>query len=172
MTQPISDEIKQHGLKLYLLDYSTYNIATAVSSEYGMDIGAETVKAWIKDSNWMELKVTADLKAKEKIVRDVIKTKAAKAEEHLAEYQKIRLQASSDLGGLAWSNPADAVKAVDVAIKGERSIHSGVISAQLVSGIIRILIEEIKDDTLRSRIALKLRDLIVDFEEKSHDDEK
>ena len=54
----------------------------------------------------------------------------------------------------------DAARALDLGIKGERQIMEGLINLQFVQSVLGVLVEEIADEDLLRKIALKLKSLI------------
>ena len=58
-----------------------------------------------------------------------------------------------------------AVKAIDIGIKGQREVLSGMINLQFVQDVLSILIEEINDQDTLNKIAVKLKTLVQQQEE-------
>ena len=54
----------------------------------------------------------------------------------------------------------DAAKALDIAIKGERTIMSGLVSLQFIQDVMNVLVDEISDSDVLGRVAIKLKALI------------
>lgn len=58
---------------------------------------------------------------------------------------------------------SDVMSAIEIGIKGERLVLSGILSAKLITEIITILTDEIQDQEMLRRIATKLKKAIVDY---------
>ena len=69
-------------------------------------------------------------------------------------------KAYKELDGLHFDRVFDAVKAVDIGIKGQRDVMSGLINLQFVQEVLGILVEEIQDQDTLNKIALKLKALV------------
>ena len=80
-------------------------------------------------------------------------------------YTIIANKAFRELDELHFDKAAEAVKAIDIGIKGQREVLSGMINLQFVQDVLSILIEEIKDQDTLNKIAVKLKTLVQQQEE-------
>ena len=74
-------------------------------------------------------------------------------------------KAFSELNGLQFDKALDAVKAIDVGIKGQREVLSGMINLQFVQDVLGIIIEEVADQDTLNKIAVKLKTLVQQQED-------
>ena len=93
--------------------------------------------------------------------------KIAKAtEDHIKSYRRIREKGDKFLEGhVDFDKTIDAIRAVDIGVKGERQIMSGLVSAQLVYDLINIIHEEVDDEEVLRRISAKAARLAVQYAE-------
>ena len=75
-------------------------------------------------------------------------------------YGQLRQKASSELSLLQFDRASDAAKALDLGIRGERQVMEGLINLQFVQSVLSVLVEEITDEDILKRVALKLKALI------------
>ena len=54
----------------------------------------------------------------------------------------------------------DAAKALDLGIKGERAVMSGLVSLQFIQDVMGVLVDEVTDPDILNRVALKLKALV------------
>ena len=80
--------------------------------------------------------------------------------EQLESYTTVATKGFRELEGLHFDKAFDAVKAIDVGIKGQREVISGLINLQFVQEVLSILVEEIGDQDILSRVAVKLKTLV------------
>jgi len=80
--------------------------------------------------------------------------------EHLDTYESIRHKAGHELEHLNFDRAFEAAKALDMSIKGERQVISGMINLQFVQNVLSVLVEEITDEDTLKRVAGKLKGLI------------
>ena len=159
----IPQEVKDQAQKLYLDNVAISDIVVKLKEDNTV-VTDQTVRRWIKIYNWDSQKAVSILKAQEKLAQNMAKSKVIKAEEHLKEYRDIRRKAADELQKLKFEDASNAARIVDIAIRGERDIQSGVVSAWLISQLIQILLEEVSDEDVRNRIGLRLRDVVLELE--------
>ena len=81
-------------------------------------------------------------------------------EEHLDTYEELRKKASLELKAHMFDKPFDAARALDLGIKGERTVMEGMINLQFIQDVMAVLLDEIQDPDVLSRVALKLKTLV------------
>ena len=59
-----------------------------------------------------------------------------------------------------FDRPFDAARALDLGIKGERTVMEGMINLQFIQDVMAVLLDEIQDQDVLSRIAVKLKTLV------------
>ena len=85
--------------------------------------------------------------------------------EQLDSYTTVATKGYRELENLHFDRAFDAVKAIDVGIKGQRDVISGLINLQFVQDVLGILVEEIGDQDVLSKIATKLKTLVQNQKE-------
>ena len=61
---------------------------------------------------------------------------------------------------MVFDRAIEAVRAADIGIQGERTVMEGVINIQFIQDVLSVLVEEVNDPDLISRIALRLKSLV------------
>ena len=59
-----------------------------------------------------------------------------------------------------FDKPFEAARALDIGIKGERSVLEGMINLQFIQDVMSVLVEEITDADVLNRVAFKLKTLV------------
>ena len=85
--------------------------------------------------------------------------------EQLDSYTTVATKGYRELENLHFDRAFDAVKAIDVGIKVQREVISGLINLQFVQDVLGILVEEIGDQDVLSKIAVKLKTLVLNQKE-------
>ena len=65
-----------------------------------------------------------------------------------------------ELDLLQFDKASDAAKALDLGIRGERQVMEGLINLQFVQNVLEVLVDEIHDEDVLRRVAMKLKALI------------
>ena len=160
MPKYIPNEIILEAMELYLAgNKSAREIATIVSKN-GVSVKPPTIYAWAKKEAWNQQKAVAVTDQQQKIAETEGQKFARLQQEHLTDYEKLRKKASAELDGNLFDRPFEAARALDLGIKGERSVMEGMINLQFVQDIMSVLVEEISDADTLQRIAFKLKTLI------------
>ena len=153
-------EVRERALSLYLQGYSPKDIAETSRTEFDNAVTQSTVYAWSKEGEW-------ELKRKENYTNSLEKIQETEGEkmnrvqrEHFDTYESLRHKACHELELLQFDKAIDAARALDLGIKGERQIMEGLIILQFVQSVLGVLVEEIADEELLRKIALKLKALI------------
>ena len=81
-------------------------------------------------------------------------------EEHLSTYEDLRKKASSEIKAHMFDKPFDAARALDLGIKGERAVMDGMINLQFIQDVMSVLLDEVTDQEMLGRIAVKLKTLV------------
>ena len=87
-------------------------------------------------------------------------------QEHLNSYEVATKKAYKELDELHFDRAFDAIKAMDIGIKGQREVISGLINLQFVQDVLGVLVEEISDQNILNRIAMKLKTFVQQQEER------
>ena len=153
-------DVKERALELYLQGHSSKDIAESLRTEFSNDVTQSTVYAWIKQDDW-------DLKKKEHYANALANIQETEGQrinriqqEHWDDYGKLRHKASHELDLLQFDRASDAAKALDLWIRGERQVMEGLINLQFVQSVLAVLVDEITDEEVLRRVAVKLKGLI------------
>ena len=115
-----------------------------------------------KKYDWKSENASMTTKAKE-IVKEKQSQRIARLQsEHLDSYEKMRKKAESELELLDFERAFEAVKAMDIGIQGERKTMEGMVNLQFVQDVLSVLIEEITDPDIISKVANRLRRLVAE----------
>ena len=166
MNRKYSQSVKDFAAKTYIHDDVIIpQIKVEILEKYEVEVPEDTLYQWSKEQGWKELRNKAIARARDKMVELEADHRRLDSEAHLEEYKKITTKASDALGALKFDRASDAAKAVDMAIKGERTILEGLISRRFIQGIVTIIMEEVNDKELRQRLGTRLQNFLLDFED-------
>ena len=161
MPKSFSPDVKTRALELYLRDdKSAREIVEQLWEEFEVSVKATTIYMWARENDWDNHKVEVKVKAIEQVKESSGKRFARIQQEHLQEYGQLRQKAVHDLDHLPFDKAFDAVKALDIGIKGERTVMEGMINLQFVQNVLSVLVEEISDEELLRKVAFRLKALI------------
>ena len=152
--------VKNKALELYLQGYSSKDVADSLRTEFSNNVTQSTVYAWIKEGEW-------EIKKNENYTNGLAKIQETEGQkvnriqqEHWDNYGNLRHKAAHELELLQFDKAADAAKALDLGIRGERIVIEGLINLQFVQNVLEVLVDEITDEEVLRRVALKLKNLI------------
>jgi len=166
MNRKYSQAVKDFAAKTYIHDDVIIpKIKEDILEKFDVTIPEDTLYQWSKEQGWKELRTKAIARARDKMVEVEADHRRLDSEIHLDQYKNITEKASNALGVLQFDKAADAAKAVDMGIKGERTILEGLISRRFVQGIVTIIMEEVNDKELRQRLGNRLQDFLLEFED-------
>jgi len=161
MPKSFSPEVKIRALELYLHDdKSAREIVEQLWDEFTVSVKATTIYMWARENGWDEHKIDIQTKAIEQVKESSGKRFTRIQQEHLQEYGQLRQKAVLELDHLPFDKAFEAAKALDLGIKGERIVMEGMINLQFVQNVLGVLVEEISDEDLLSKIAFRLKALI------------
>lgn len=169
--------VKDRARELYLAGETPTKISNILTSEFGVVDGkpykASTIKAWAQQGRWLLAKQTAQQQALVRLSDIASITTQEELEEQLALYRRIWQQTNRGVEALSQSDTPlrirgardmeSAAKAADVAIQGARKIQEGVLSAKLLNGILRILMDEIADERVLRNVAIRFQQLQLEL---------
>ncbi len=168
MNRKYSQEVKDFAAKTYIHDDVIIpKIKENILAKYEVNIPEDTLYQWSKEQGWKELRTKAISRARDKMVEIEADHRRLDSEVHLDQYKKITDKAAGALDILQFDRASDAAKAVDMAIKGERTILEGLISRKFIQGIVTIIMEEVNDRELRQRLGTRLQDFLLEFEDNN-----
>lgn len=164
------EEIKEIVRSRYLGEVITLKTIYKDLEENGLGdvVSLPALYRWKQIEKWDDLRQEVQDRKNAKLVERAADSLAETSREHLDNYIRIRRKAGLSLGLEDESLPIDfdksieAIKAVDLAIQGERKIQAGMIGKTLLDGILMILTEEINDEATLFRIASKFKKLIAE----------
>ena len=134
-------------------------------SKDGVVVTPPTIYAWAKKNRWGEQKDVARYDKQKELVETEGQRYSRLQREQLASYTTVTEKGYKELEGLHFDRALDAAKAIDMGIKGQREVISGLINLQFVQDVLGILVEEIGDQDVLSRIATKLKTLVQNQKE-------
>tara|TARA_R100000005_G_C4961491_1_gene177985 strand:+ start:87 stop:590 length:504 start_codon:yes stop_codon:yes gene_type:complete len=166
MPKYIPNAVKLEAMKLFLQgNLTAKEIAEQISVD-GVVVKPPTIYAWAKKEKWAEQKSVAIADKKQEIAETEAQRFARLQEEQLDSYTQISNKASREITSLHFDRALDAARAVDIGIKGQREVLSGMVSYQFVQDVLHVLTSEINDSETIQRIAVKLKTLVQNLEEK------
>ena len=166
MPKYIPDAVKLKAMELFLRgDLTAKEIAEQLSVD-GVVVKPPTIYAWAKKEKWAEQKSVAIAEKKQEIAETEAQRFARLQEEQLDSYTQISNKASREITSLHFDRALDAARAVDIGIKGQREVLSGMVSYQFVQDVLHVLTSEIQDSETIQKIAVKLKTLVQNLEEK------
>lgn len=166
MPKYIPDAVKLEAMKLFLQGNLTAKEIAEQLSVDGVVVKPPTIYAWAKKEKWAEQKSVAIADKKQEIAETEAQRFARLQEEQLDSYTQISNKASREITSLHFDRALDAARAVDIGIKGQREVLSGMVSYQFVQDVLHVLTSEIDDSETIQRIAVKLKTLVQNLEEK------
>ena len=140
-------------------------IATIVSNN-GVVVRPPTIYAWAKKDGWGGQKAVARTDGQQKLAESEGQRFARLQKEQLDSYTVATNKAHRELGELHFDRAFDAVKAIDIGIKGQRDVLGGLINLQFVQDVLGVLVDEISDQDILNRVAMKLKTLVQQQEER------
>lgn len=160
MPKRIPHEVRNKVMELFLEGKPAKDIATLVTKDFKIVVKPSTIYAWAKQYRWGETRAVARTDAIEQVKESETQRFARIQSEHLNTYEELRKKASLELKGHMFDKPFDAARALDLGIKGERSVMEGMINLQFIQDVMSVLVEEITDSDVLNRIAFKLKALV------------
>jgi len=150
-----SREVIERAHKMFLSGKSVH----AISKE--LQISYPTLHKWKKDGTWEVDKAQNESEA---IQIDNFDALEGGAERHIKFYRGIQIKSARALG-LDDPNfdvrfrPPDAVRALDIGIRGERAVQQARFSIDFLQKVFNVLCEEIDDEQILHRIAFRFRQI-------------
>ena len=153
-------EVKERALEIYLQGYSPKDIAESLRDEFANDVTQSTVYAWVQQEGWEEKKQLVYAESLAQIQESEGQKINRIQQEHWDGYSSLRHKAMHELDLLQFDKASDAAKALDLGIRGERQVMEGLINLQFVQNVLEVLVDEIHDEDVLRRVAMKLKALI------------
>ena len=165
MPKKLPEKVKLKALEMYLTgDHSAKEIASAISKQFKVKVAAPTIYVWARDEDWKGQKALVKTEATA-VVKDSESQRFARMQtEHLDEYERLRQKAVNELSTLTFDRASDAAKALDLGIRGERVVMEGLINLQFVQDVLNVLIEEIQDQDIIKKVAVRLKTIVQEQE--------
>ena len=161
MPKRFSPEIKEKALSLYMKgDKSAREITEELFDDFAVEVKASTIYLWAREGDWDIQQQEVRTEAMEKVKESEGQRFARLQIEHLDTYESMRHKASHELDHLTFDKAAEAAKAVDMSIKGERQVVQGMVNLNFVQSVLTVLVEEVQDDDLLKRLASRLKGLL------------
>ena len=168
MPRLVSPEVRLEAMSLYVSGaHSAKQITEKLSEKFGVNITISTIYAWSKRFNWDEKRLELQTVGTRAVIESESQRFARLNTEHLDLYEKMRHKASDDLEGLEFHDAGAATRTIDMSIQGERETMKGLINIQFVQDILNVLVEEIQDPDLISKIAGRFQGIIQQADTKN-----
>ena len=165
MPKKLPEKVKLKALEMYLTgDHSAKEIASAISKQFKVRVAAPTIYVWARDEDWKGQKALVKTEATAVVKESESQRFARMQTEHLDEYERLRQKAVNELSTLTFDRASDAAKALDLGIRGERVVMEGLINLQFVQDVLNVLIEEIQDQDVIKKVAVRLKTLVQEQE--------
>lgn len=165
MPKKLPEKVKLKALEMYLTgDHSAKEIASAISKQFKVKVAAPTIYVWARDEDWKGQKALVKTEATAVVKESESQRFARMQTEHLDEYERLRQKAVNELSTLTFDRASDAAKALDLGIRGERVVMEGLINLQFVQDVLNVLIEEIQDQDVIKKVAVRLKTLVQEQE--------
>ena len=156
MPKKLPEKVKLKALEMYLTgDHSAKEIASAISKQFKVKVAAPTIYVWARDEDWKGQKALVKTEATAVVKESESQRFARMQTEHLDEYE---------LSTLTFDRASDAAKALDLGIRGERVVMEGLINLQFVQDVLNVLIEEIQDQDIIKKVAVRLKTIVHEQE--------
>ena len=165
MPKKLPEKVKLKALEMYLTgDHSAKEIASAISKQFKVKVAAPTIYVWARDEDWKGQKALVKTEATAVVKESESQRFARMQTEHLDEYERLRQKAVNELSTLTFDRASDAAKALDLGIRGERVEMEGLINLQFVQDVLNVLIEEIQDQDIIKKVAVRLKTIVQEQE--------
>ena len=167
MPKKFPESVKLEAMRLFIAgDKTAKEIAEIVSKDNDTEVKPVTIYAWAKKDRWGEQKDVARTNEQQKLVETEGQRFARLQQEQLTNYTEVAEKAQRELKGLTFDRAEAAVRAIDIGIRGQRDVLNGLINLQFVQDVLGVLVSKIDDQTLLDEIAIELKTLIQNQEEK------
>jgi len=160
MPKKIPHEVRNKAMQLYLEGRAAKDIATVITKDSNVTVKPSTIYAWANQYKWGDSRTVARADAVTQIKETETHRFARLQEEHLDTYEGLRKKAALELQAHMFDRPFDAARALDLGIKGERVVMEGMINLQFIQDVMAVLLDEIQDQDILGRIAIKLKTLV------------
>ena len=160
MPKYIPESVKLEAMQLFIAGNLTAKEIAEYVSKDGVVVRPPTIYAWAKKEQWAEQKSVAIADKKQEIVETEAQRFARLQEEQLDSYTQISNKATREMSETHFDRALDAARAIDIGIKGQREVLSGMINLQFVQDVLNVLVEEVKDQDVLGRVALRLKGLV------------
>jgi len=162
MSKKVPTNAKLKAMELYITGNKTAKeIASAIADEFQVSVKPVTIYSWIRQNNWKIKRAEVETTAIVAVQESESARFARLQKEHLDVYESVRQKAGHELDHLAFDRAYDAVKALDIGIQGERKVMEGMINLQFIQDVLNIIVEEVNDEGSITRIAARLKLLVV-----------
>ena len=160
MPKRLPPEVRNEAMGLYLEGKSAREIAETVTVNFKTKVTPSTIYSWANAYKWRDTRAVARTDAVTQIQETETQRYSRLQGEHLDTYEELRKKAASELRAHMFDKPFDAARALDLGIKGERSVMEGMINLQFIQDVMAVLVEEVNDSDVLSRVAFKLKALV------------
>ena len=161
MPRLIPTDVRLEAMGLYVAGSNTAKqITEKLAEKFGYEVTISTIYSWAKKFSWDEKRLEIQDTGVSTIMESESQRFARLQTEHLDSYTDIREKAQNELQNLNFHDAGVAARTVDMSIQGERKTMEGLINVQFVQDILNVLVEEIADPEIVSRIAVRFQGVI------------
>ncbi|MBI2020134.1 hypothetical protein HYS94_01820 [Candidatus Daviesbacteria bacterium] len=169
MSDDYTEDQRKFALDLYLDGMTAVKIARRFSSEYNSLIRASTITQWINKYEWKNIRAELRNQAIAEIMQRNKSSLIKTSEEHAKTYRKLWKKGEEALerekSPAKILDPSDAIKAIDAGIQGERKVILGIVNMKFVQDVLGVIVEEVNDQTVLNKIAIRLKKLASEMME-------
>ena len=158
-------EVKERAFQLFMQGHTFVSIAETIQIEFEVSYKAEAVSVWAQKDLWHGKRASSYENAMLEISEQTVEQRAGQGQQDMAHYRYIIDKSISQLPYLEFESAEGAVRALDLATKGQAKIHTAVVSAEFAKAIIGIIKREVGDDEeLLGRIGTGIKKYVAEQE--------
>ena len=160
-----SQKVLQAAYTKFLEGKKGKEIVDEINKEFKLDIKLPSIYHWRNRYKWDARRDASQELALATISSENTDFLTEATRRHLEKYQQLTNKSGSFLRldeahPIPFDRPADAVKALDTGIKGERMVQAGLISYTFVQAVLSAVAEEIEDEDILRKIGIRLKELV------------
>ena len=166
---PTNPVVYDKAFQLFTSGKNLTQIHKEVCKEFGPNVVKySTIRGWSISNSWKDRRSGAFLEAHTEIAileKDQI---LKEHREHLEAYQKVRQKGDEALDRVTIISASDAIKAVDVGVRGERFVRSSLINLQFAQALLTVILECVTDQETLNRIQNGIRKVVATYNQEDN----
>ena len=137
----------------------------SIAKKIGGKCSATLVKHWSDRDGWKDTRLKIIETTSNSIVENAEENLISRVKQQGEAYKKMVEKGLNALKDetVTVDRVSEIVALIDVGIKGERQISSGLVSWKYIEEVVKIICEEVTDDETKRRIAKKLQRLTAEL---------